>query len=150
VGHLLTDGPPFLLRTHVVVEPPRLFSKPLARFNGGYVHYDFSYRSNIDTPFAEWNITQHTINGRFDFVAGNILPLTLNYFIRQSNSGLFRDLAEAQVQFDAEAVLQYLVSKGISISRLNAQGFGQERPIAPNTSAQGQSKNRRVEMKLSY
>ena len=50
----------------------------------------------------------------------------------------------------AETVLQYLVSKGISISRLNAQGFGQERPIAPNTSAPGQSKNRRVEMRLSY
>ena len=100
-----------LLHTRVVVEPPRLFSKPLARFNGGYVHYDFSYRSNIDTPFAERNITQHTINGRFDFVAGNILPLTLNYFIRQSNSGLFRDLAEAQVQFDAAGFRQQLISR---------------------------------------
>jgi outer membrane protein OmpA-like peptidoglycan-associated protein len=50
----------------------------------------------------------------------------------------------------AEAVSRYFISKGIAAERLHYQGYGQERPIAPNTTAAGRATNRRVEMKLSY
>lgn len=49
----------------------------------------------------------------------------------------------------ADAVKVYLTHKGISASRLTAEGFGQEHPIADNLSAKGRSVNRRVEMQLS-
>ena len=48
----------------------------------------------------------------------------------------------------AEAVLQYLVGKGIDASRLSAKGYGETQPIAPNTTPAGRESNRRVEFKV--
>jgi outer membrane protein OmpA-like peptidoglycan-associated protein len=46
----------------------------------------------------------------------------------------------------AEAVRDYLVSRGISADRITAQGFGPDRPIADNKTAEGRADNRRVEI----
>ncbi|HUR11741.1 MAG TPA: OmpA family protein [Flavitalea sp.] len=48
----------------------------------------------------------------------------------------------------AQSVKKYLVSKGIQVNRLNAQGFGQDKPIDTNSTEEGRSKNRRVALKL--
>ncbi len=48
----------------------------------------------------------------------------------------------------AQAVKDYFISKGISASRLTSEGYGQEKPIADNKTADGRTKNRRVELKL--
>ncbi len=45
----------------------------------------------------------------------------------------------------AQACRNYVVSKGIDKSRLDAIGFGDERPIAPNDTDDGREKNRRIE-----
>jgi outer membrane protein OmpA-like peptidoglycan-associated protein len=45
----------------------------------------------------------------------------------------------------ADAVRTYLINKGIEPQRLEAKGFGQERPIADNKTAKGRATNRRVE-----
>ncbi len=45
----------------------------------------------------------------------------------------------------ANAVRNYLISKGIDPNRLEAVGYGESRPIAPNTTPEGRAKNRRVE-----
>jgi OmpA-OmpF porin, OOP family len=49
----------------------------------------------------------------------------------------------------AEAVMAYLVAKGISSSRLTARGFGPSVPIASNKTNKGRSTNRRVEFKIA-
>ncbi|MEQ1799427.1 MAG: OmpA family protein [Lacibacter sp.] len=49
-----------------------------------------------------------------------------------------------------ESVRLYLISKGISESRLTATGYGEGTPIADNKTAAGRAKNRRVELKTSY
>ncbi|WCM40875.1 OmpA family protein [Flavobacterium sp. CBA20B-1] len=48
----------------------------------------------------------------------------------------------------ANAVREYLISKGISASRLSSQGFGSKRPIDDNSTAAGRANNRRTEIKL--
>ncbi|MDE1193292.1 MAG: OmpA family protein [Arachidicoccus sp.] len=48
----------------------------------------------------------------------------------------------------AEAVKEYLVSKGANPSRIEAVGYGSTQPIATNKTAEGRQKNRRVEFTL--
>jgi outer membrane protein OmpA-like peptidoglycan-associated protein len=48
----------------------------------------------------------------------------------------------------ANAVKKYLVAKGIESNRLSATGFGQQQPVADNSTRAGQRINRRVEMRL--
>lgn len=45
----------------------------------------------------------------------------------------------------AEAVMKYLVNKGVAQSRLEAAGFGETRPLVKNDTPANQAKNRRVE-----
>jgi len=46
----------------------------------------------------------------------------------------------------AETVKNYLVSKGISASRITTRGLGEADPIASNKTAEGRAENRRVEI----
>ncbi len=44
----------------------------------------------------------------------------------------------------ARVVYEYIVAHGIAASRLNNHGYGEERPIEPNTTEAGRAKNRRT------
>jgi outer membrane protein OmpA-like peptidoglycan-associated protein len=48
-------------------------------------------------------------------------------------------------QSRAQAVVDYLILKGIAADRLQAKGYGKTRPVDTNLTAQGKSNNRRVE-----
>lgn len=48
----------------------------------------------------------------------------------------------------SEAVKAYLVSKGIEKSRVYTEGKGEKQPVADNKTADGRSKNRRVEIEV--
>jgi OOP family OmpA-OmpF porin len=47
----------------------------------------------------------------------------------------------------AEAVKAYLVTNGVAADRLTTKGFGPNEPLAPNNTAEGRAKNRRVDFK---
>lgn len=48
----------------------------------------------------------------------------------------------------AKSVAAYIVSKGVSESRITAVGYGESRPVAFNTDEEGRAMNRRVEFKI--
>lgn len=52
-------------------------------------------------------------------------------------------------QSRARSVLNYLVANGVDESRLEAVGFGADKPIADNDTEEGQAQNRRIEFTLA-
>jgi outer membrane protein OmpA-like peptidoglycan-associated protein/tetratricopeptide (TPR) repeat protein len=48
----------------------------------------------------------------------------------------------------ANAVIQYLIAKGIDPKRLSSKGWGETQPLADNSSEEGRARNRRTEMKV--
>ena len=68
-------------------------------------------------------------------------------------SGHTSSLGEYQHNIDlskrrAESVKRFLTTNGIEESRIQAIGFGPDRPIADNNTENGQALNRRVEFKI--
>ena len=55
-----------------------------------------------------------------------------------------RDLSQRR----ADRVKEYLVKKGVAAERLEAKGYGPDKPIATNDTKEGQMANRRVEFTL--
>lgn len=46
----------------------------------------------------------------------------------------------------AEAVRNFLISRGVAADRLTAKGYGESRPVADNATEEGRFQNRRVEL----
>ncbi len=49
----------------------------------------------------------------------------------------------------AQAVVDYMVKKGVAAERLIAKGMGPDAPIASNKTRKGRAKNRRIEFKIT-
>jgi outer membrane protein OmpA-like peptidoglycan-associated protein len=56
-----------------------------------------------------------------------------------------RDLSDRR----ARSVMRWLVAHGIAAERLTAKGFGPDRPVATNDTADGRAKNRRVDFLIT-
>lgn len=63
------------------------------------------------------------------------------------NSGDDKDNMKLS-QDRAAACADYLISKGITEDRFMMRGFGERRPLVPNTSVRNKAKNRRVEFEV--
>lgn len=65
-----------------------------------------------------------------------------------------KDYNKRLSQDRAESVIEYLIKKGINKNRLKAKGYGESRPLAPNTNPdgtdneEGRQKNRRTEFRI--
>ncbi|MCC6460045.1 MAG: OmpA family protein [Saprospiraceae bacterium] len=49
----------------------------------------------------------------------------------------------------ANAVVKYLVAQGIEASRLSAEGYGSEHPVASNETEEGRAQNRRIAVRVT-
>jgi outer membrane protein OmpA-like peptidoglycan-associated protein len=78
---------------------------------------------------SKFSTAKFTIEGHTDSVGGDARNLELS-------------------QSRATAVKDYLVSKGVSSSNLDAKGYGEKNPIATNMNRAGRAQNRRVDVKL--
>lgn len=61
------------------------------------------------------------------------------------DAGVNQSLSERR----AKACFDYLVSKGISASRMTSAGFGETKPVADNKTAEGKKLNRRTEFLMT-
>jgi outer membrane protein OmpA-like peptidoglycan-associated protein len=59
-----------------------------------------------------------------------------------------KDLNLKLSQQRADNIIKYLVENGINATQLIAKGYGDSMPVASNTTTEGKSQNRRVEMKV--
>lgn len=96
-------------------------SKPSILKVSGNILYDVNYRSRIDTPYAESNVYQHTIQTRLDFLYKEKYPFRLYLTTRFSNSSLFRKYTDLNFQFSPAEFRQIAKSRVLeSITALMA------------------------------
>lgn len=126
---------------------------------------DSAYEKNIPLQPLEANATIVLNNVFFDVNRSELKPeseLELDKIVR-----LMRDNPTLKIEISghtdnvgkpadnlvlsnnrAKAVVSYLSSKGISLQRLTAKGYGETKPAADNNTATGRAQNRRTEMKV--
>jgi hypothetical protein len=85
--------------------------KPLIAFDHAMVSYGYDFRSLIDTPYFIQNLSQQQARSYFGFTLAERLPFTGSIYIRKSNSPVFRDIYDVQLQFDVERYKSILSSR---------------------------------------
>ncbi len=103
-------------------------------FDPGKAVLKASASSKLSTVLKQ---IQSTFPGRDVYVVGH----TDSDPIRRSK---WQDNLELSLHRSA-AVTRFMIAHGLSSKQVVAGGVGQYRPVAPNTSARGKEKNRRVE-----
>lgn len=89
-----------------------------------YVELGVLYKMMVDNPSLKIEISGHTDN--------------------VGSAALNQRLSERR----AESVVNFLIDRGIDRDRLTYKGYGFERPIASNETAEGRQKNRRTEFEI--
>ena len=84
--------------------------------------------NRVANSLKEWSEVDVEIEGHTDNVADDAYNMDLS-------------------QRRAESVRAYLISRGVSASRLTAKGYGETRPVASNNTPEGRAHNRRVELR---
>lgn len=164
-GQLKIEGNQVSVRGEVANELQRqqIASDMATRLNPTYtirngLHVTAQDQSLIDNALANRNIEFETGSanltsagkGILDAIAAAMIKLqdkhvditgyTDNHGLRASNISLS--------QARADAVKAYLVSRNVQAERINTYGVGPDRPVASNDTAEGRSRNRRIEFRV--
>lgn len=100
---------------------------------------------NFETGSANLTDQSHnTLDRVADAIIGNPDVRIEVAGYTDSRGGAATNLRLSQAR--ADAVRAYLIGKGVPAFQLTSRGFGSASPIAPNTTAVGRSRNRRVEL----
>lgn len=68
----------------------------------GNVTYDVYYQSNIDTPYIQQDLYQHTLTTYLDITVKDNYPLRVSFTSRFSNSSLFKNFNGLNLQFNSQ------------------------------------------------
>lgn len=88
----------------LVIEQQQPLVAPLITIHGN-VQYEYLYRSSIDTPFAQKNFSQHTLQTSIDLNFRNAYPVHVSFVARKSNSPYFDNITDVNFQFNQQAFL---------------------------------------------
>src|ERR1035437_10303876 len=129
------DGCPIKKETVVIVEPGEIESLVLS----GDANFEFNKSVLLPNAYAVLDSLVSTMTKHHDYkweIGGYTDGIgSVNYNIKLS-------------QRRAQAVVDYLVSKGVKMHNLKVVGYGKANPIATNKTPEGRSMNRRVEIKV--
>lgn len=164
-GQLRIEGNQVSVRGEVANELQRqqIASDMAARLNPTYtirngLHVAAQDQSLIESALANRNIEFETGSanltlagkGILDAIAVAMIKLqdkhvdvtgyTDDHGLRASNISLS--------QARADAIKVYLVSRNVQAERINTYGVGPDRPVASNDTAEGRSRNRRIEFRV--
>lgn len=111
---------------------------------------------NIYYEFGKWNLTDSSkvILDRTVYKLMMENPRIIVEIASHTDSVSSEEFNFKLSQRRAESVVKYLISKGIEKERLVAKGYGESKPIAPNTNPdgtdnpEGRQKNRRTEFRI--
>lgn len=108
-------------KTDLVSENPRV---SLLKITGNIL-YDVNYRSRIDTPYAENDVYQHTLQTRLDVLIKEKYPLRFYLTARFGNSSFFRQYTDLNFQFNPQLFKQLLKQRVLDAgNRLAATRWG--------------------------
>jgi outer membrane protein OmpA-like peptidoglycan-associated protein len=135
-GVAANNGCPVVVEEVVVITPEAkaeldAYAKTIY-FNSGKASFKKGVKEKLDAIYeimAQYPDSKFAIGGHTDSIGSAALNKRLS-------------------QKRADAVMNYLVQKGIAADRLSAYGYGEEFPIDTNKTAKGRAHNRRVEIKL--
>jgi len=103
---------------------------------------------HLEFSFGKASISERSY-ATLDKLAQLLIDKNLNLKLAGYTDNVGSDAVNLRVsQGRAEAVKAYLISKGVSASRIEATGYGKANPIASNKTAAGRRLNRRVEFTL--
>ncbi|MCW3463661.1 hypothetical protein [Chitinophaga nivalis] len=77
----------------------------------GNVMYDLYYQSRVDTPYAEKDIHQHTVQTTLDITIKNQYPFHIAFSTQMGNSSLFRNITGANMQFFSKDIKNMLLAR---------------------------------------
>jgi outer membrane protein OmpA-like peptidoglycan-associated protein len=119
---------------------PAAVKKAVEKIRLPIVHFDFD-KYNIKKLYVP-DLDQHVA-----FLSANpSSPVTVEGHTDSIGSDQYNQkLSERR----ANAVRKYLIEKGIASSRIRVAGFGEQRPIADNKTAEGRAINRRAEFEVT-
>ncbi len=133
-------------------------TKGLSRSATLYVKLELAVENAQGKSIVMKNITFVTASANINASSNTDLDKLVQFLkdnpdARLEIQGHTDDVGSAQSNLElseqrAKAIVNYLESKGINSSMLEAKGLGSTSPIASNKTASGKAKNRRVEMKL--
>jgi OmpA-OmpF porin, OOP family len=99
----------------------------------------------FDTDNSKFHTSDYLVLDEVAYVLSRNPDLKIKIYGFTDNVGSFKyNVKLSQIRTDAAKA--YIVSKGITESRVSTQSFGPKYPVASNASEEGRAKNRRVEI----
>lgn len=89
----------------------------LLTFGGGYINYNYSFRTAPDSIFAPSGVAQHLFLAGGMFTLAEKIPLQVSYTGRESNSEYFKSYRNFKVDFDVEQYRRLKAQKDVDYFR---------------------------------
>lgn len=90
--------------------------KPFIAVHGSIMYEGF-YQSNLDTPFIQQDIYQHSITAALDVTLKDQYPMRVFFTTRFSNAPFLKNLADINTQFNQPEFKNQLVKKALDWQR---------------------------------